>query len=95
MNNSNSCTNVVKKAIDVCTPIVLKTVVDVEDVVVTCCKAEVTCNHERHGRNMRVYEFCVQQVICVEIPLRYTTETCVVESCVCCSPPSRRCDSSY
>jgi len=84
MRFNNSCSSVVQKAIDVCTPITVETVVDVEDVEIKCCDAEVICCSERRYCDTCIYEFSVRQTICVEIPLRYKTETTICDSRVDC-----------
>ena len=70
----NVCMSKVNKLIDVCTPITLETVVDVEDVTIECCDADIVCERQHECGGRQVFEFSVRQRICVEIPLEYTTE---------------------
>ena len=80
----NTCISIVKKAIDVCTPIMLETVVNVEDILIKCDEAQIICESERHCNNKYVYEFSVRQTLCIEMPLKYKTEACASDSVVDC-----------
>ena len=80
----DGCRTVVTKRVEVQTPVSVDVSTRSGDVNIVCSKPRITSGPPRAECSSGRCEFTVNQMICVEIPIRYRVQTDVKDSYVDC-----------
>ena len=70
---TNNCETITNQCVEVNTPVILDTSIDIENIYVRCSKPQIISNSKKQCKS----KFIIKQTISVDIPIKYQIEASI------------------